>query len=155
MQVYYTIYKTTNLCTNEYYIGKHKTKNPYDKYLGSGSLLLEQIEKYGRDAFKKEVLFIFDNEDEMNKKEEELVDIHDPLSLNLMPGGKGGFGFINENGLRNEIQDMVKQNPEEAKEWQKKGAHAGGQAFKEKTEKMRLTEMGYYDKMTSINDFWI
>ena len=94
---YYTVYKTTNVINQRYYIGMHKTDNPYDKYLGSGKLLKRAIEKYSRQYFSKEILFIFDNEEKMKAKEAEVVvpNSIDPKSYNLCPGGHGGFGYIN------------------------------------------------------------
>ena len=48
------VYLTTNLINNKKYIGKDVKNNP--KYLGSGALLLEDIKKYGKENFKKEIL---------------------------------------------------------------------------------------------------
>lgn len=92
--MFYTIYKITNLVNNKYYIGKHITKKLDDGYMGSGKLIVKAIEKYGIENFKKEILFVFDNEIEMNKKEAEVVVISEQ-TYNLCPGGKGGFGYIN------------------------------------------------------------
>jgi dissimilatory sulfite reductase (desulfoviridin) alpha/beta subunit len=66
--MFYTIYKTTNLVNGKIYIGKHQTKDPHDNYLGSGKQLGYAIKKYGIENFKKEILFVFDNEAEMNVK---------------------------------------------------------------------------------------
>lgn len=92
----YTIYKTTNMVNGKYYIGKHQTNNPLDSYLGSGKAIANAIKLYGRQSFKKEILFEFDNEDEMNRKERELVTeeiVNDPLSYNIGVGGEGGPHF--------------------------------------------------------------
>lgn len=48
----------------------------YDNYKGSGYLLPAAYAKYGLSNFTKTILFDFDNFDEMNNKEKELV----PLS---------------------------------------------------------------------------
>lgn len=90
--MFYTIYKTTNTVTGQFYVGQHATKNLDDDYLGSGVSLLESIRKYGKESFTKEILYIFDTEDEMNKKEIELVNeafLSNPLTLNKQPGGYG------------------------------------------------------------------
>jgi len=94
--MFYTIYKITNILNGKFYVGKHQTKDLNDGYMGSGKILKRAIEKHGIDNFQKEILFIFDNEQEMNDKEKELVTLHE-MSYNLCPGGKGGFGYINEN----------------------------------------------------------
>lgn len=92
----YTVYKTTNLVTNKYYIGVHKTANPEDDYLGSGTVLKRSIKKYGKENFRKEVLFIFDNLKEAYEKEYELVNetfVKCEDNYNLHVGGSGGLGF--------------------------------------------------------------
>jgi hypothetical protein len=92
--MHYTIYKITNIINNKYYIGKHQTKNLDDDYMGSGKILKLAIKKYGIENFKKEILHIFANEEEMNAKEKELVVISEE-SYNLCDGGPGGFSYIN------------------------------------------------------------
>ena len=71
--MYYLIYQTTCMCTNKSYIGQHVTKNINDRYLGSGVLLNQDIKLFGKDQFYKEILFIYDNFNDMNNKEIELV----------------------------------------------------------------------------------
>lgn len=98
--IYYTIYKITNDINNKIYIGKHKTKDPYDDYIGSGKYLRRAINKYGSDMFEKEILYIFDNEDAMNLMEGEIVDEEFVARLdtyNLKVGGEGGWEYINNN----------------------------------------------------------
>lgn len=100
MSTYFTVYKTTNLVNGKIYIGKHVTSDLDDAYLGSGKLLNAAIKKYGKENFKKEILFVFDSEDLMNSKEKELVTSEFTLletNYNLCPGGHGGFGYINNN----------------------------------------------------------
>lgn len=91
--MFYTIYQTTNNVNGKKYIGKHVTDNPWDGYIGSGIVLTKAIEKYGRVAFTKEVLFIFDNEADMNNKESELITPDIVMSeeyYNIALGGDGG-----------------------------------------------------------------
>lgn len=90
--MFYTIYKTTNTINNKIYIGMHKTKNLNDGYLGSGDILKLAIKKYGKDSFIKEILFIFDNEEEMVAKEMEIVTldfIAENNTYNIRIGGSG------------------------------------------------------------------
>jgi len=49
------IYKTTNLITNKIYVGLDTKNNP--NYLGSGTIIKLSIKKYGKENFKKEILF--------------------------------------------------------------------------------------------------
>ena len=70
---FYTVYKTTNLLNEKIYIGIHETYNSNDNYMGSGVVLNRSIKKHGKENFKKEILFLFDNKKEMLEKEKELV----------------------------------------------------------------------------------
>ena len=91
---YYTVYKTTNLINNKFYIGIHATNNLNDEYLGSGFALKKAIKKYGKDNFQKEILFLFDNKTDMIQKEIELVNenlIKNTMSYNI---NMGGYGLI-------------------------------------------------------------
>jgi hypothetical protein len=100
--LYYTIYQTTNKINGNIYIGKHQTENLDDGYLGSGKVLTRAIEKHGIENFSKEILFIFDTEEEMNAKEKELVNeefLARSDVYNLCLGGQGGFSYINNNGF--------------------------------------------------------
>ena len=109
-QLYFTVYKTTNLVNGKIYIGKHITEDPNDRYLGSGHLFYEAVRKYGVKNFKKEVLFIFDNEKEMLDKERELVNeefIKDDSNYNLIVGGTGNFTRLNGNtGTNNKLIEL-------------------------------------------------
>ena len=101
--MFYTVYKVTNQINGKIYVGKHQTNNLDDWYLGSGKNLKRAIEKHGRPNFKKEILFIFDNEQDMNDKEAELVTaefVARKDTYNLCIGGQGGFSYINRNNLK-------------------------------------------------------
>jgi hypothetical protein len=103
--MFYTIYKTTNLVNGKFYVGKHKTKDLNDGYLGSGKLLKRSIAKYGIDNFHKEILHICESEEQMNTLERILV-VPDPeLNYNLCEGGKGGWSYLNKTGLNNAGKD--------------------------------------------------
>ena len=72
---YHLIYKITNIHTGKIYIGRHSTNKINDSYFGSGRSLKKEVKKLGRDSFKKEILFIFDNPEEMIAKENELLTV--------------------------------------------------------------------------------
>ena len=135
--MFYLIYKITNTINNKIYIGKHKTNDKNDDYMGSGKILNKAIEKYGVDKFKKEILFECNSEEEMNQKEAEIVDDEFVARLdtyNIKLGGQGGwdyindhtnwngFKYINENGINNKSNqymitaNRIKNDKEYAKE---------------------------------------
>lgn len=96
----YTIYRITNTVNNRVYIGKHETQNVNDGYMGSGKLLKRAQNKHGIENFVKEILHVFDTEEEMNAKEAELVTeefCQRQDTYNICIGGKGGFSYINNN----------------------------------------------------------
>ena len=92
----YTIYQITNTINNKIYIGKHQTENIHDDYFGSGIALKRAIQKYGKSNFVKEILYVFDTEQEMNQKEKELITeefVKREDTYNLGVGGEGGPHF--------------------------------------------------------------
>ena len=98
--IYYTIYKTTNKVNGKVYIGAHKTKNLNDNYMGSGKYLNYAITKHGIDNFTKDILYTFDNPEEMFTKEAEIVTVEfiaETNTYNLKVGGFGGWDYINNN----------------------------------------------------------
>ncbi len=111
----FTIYKTINDINGKFYIGKHQTENIDDDYLGSGIALQKAIKKYGREHFHKEILFIFDTEEEMNQKERELVTekiIQNNQCYNMMVGGEGGdnwTGKHHSNDTKQHIREKMNE----------------------------------------------
>lgn len=94
--MFFTIYKITNVLNGKIYIGKHQTKVLDDTYYGSGKLIKAAIKKYGKENFTKEILYIFETEDEMNSKEKELIteefaSRNDTYNTGI--GGEGGPHF--------------------------------------------------------------
>lgn len=96
--MYYLVYKITNKIDKKIYIGCHKTKNIDDGYMGSGTYLKRAIKKYGLENFEKIILYNFDNNLDMLKKEAELVNrdfIKRKDVYNIVEGGKcNTTGFV-------------------------------------------------------------
>lgn len=101
MNVTYSyVYKTTNIINNKFYIGVHSGKLN-DNYFGSGSYLINAINKYGVSSFKKEIVRVFDNSDFGKYKayllEKEIItpeilkQFSGSIIYNLSTGGDGGW----------------------------------------------------------------
>ncbi len=69
----YLVYQITNKINKMIYIGVHITRNINDGYMGSGRKITKAISEYGISNFEKVILYQFDNESDMIKKESELV----------------------------------------------------------------------------------
>lgn len=106
------IYKITNTINGKIYIGAHSTLNIDDGYMGSGVNIAKSIAKHGKESFVKEILFIFDNKDDMYNKEAELVDQkfverHDTYNAAL--GGKGNpYGGVMPTHIKEKLSASLK-----------------------------------------------
>lgn len=90
MKEYY-IYMTTNHVNNKKYIGQHYGEIN-DSYLGSGTLLKEAIQKYGKENFSKEILEICSNYDAMNLAERKWIIKYNAVkNSNFYNIAEGGF----------------------------------------------------------------
>ena len=93
------VYKIINTTNGHFYIGKRKHHDPKnDCYMGSGKLIKQAIKKYGVDKFTKEILAIFETNDEASTFEKSLVTKEMVLvneCYNMHEGGHGGFMHIN------------------------------------------------------------
>lgn len=109
--MHFTVYKTTNIINGKVYIGSHITKNIHDDYLGSGKYLKQAINKYGRENFTKEVLYVFDNRADMNSMERSLVNeafVKDRQTYNATVGGSGG-GNIHLVGKTDRYDEIIQK----------------------------------------------
>lgn len=171
----FTIYKITNNVNGKEYIGQHQTLDLTDDYMGSGKRLKYAQEYHGIENFSKEILFIFDNEEEMNAKEAELVTeeyCSRDDTYNIAPGGfGGGYRYINTNGLNNLNKDYEKisnklkgrKNPHTTK-WLKEQHKSGnistatcgmlGKKHSEET-KLKMSSSGSGKKNSQYGTVWI
>ena len=114
---YFIIYQITNLIDDKIYVGAHATYNVNDKYMGSSKYLKKDIKEQGRHNFRKEILHIFDNKEDMMSKEAEMVNrefCHRPDTYNRMVGG---ISEMNWNGMivvkdkKNNIYSIYSDDP--------------------------------------------
>lgn len=92
--MYYIIYKTTNVLTGEFYIGKHCTENLNDGYIGTGMTILKKIKQFGRQHFYRNILEFCNSYDELNEAEKRWLTeevMNNPLCYNNQTGGDNGF----------------------------------------------------------------
>lgn len=100
---YHYIYKITCIKNNRYYIGMHSTDNLDDGYFGGGDRIKNSVKKHGKINHKKEILEFLESRDLLKIREREIVNedlLGDPMCMNLVIGGEGGWGFINEKHAR-------------------------------------------------------
>lgn len=94
------VYKITNKINGKYYIGKRQHPNPVeDSYMGSGKQIVAAIKKYGTENFSKDILKIFETDEEAALFEASLVTkdmIASPMTYNMHEGGYGGFAHLND-----------------------------------------------------------
>jgi group I intron endonuclease len=110
------IYLITNLINGRKYVGMDSNNNP--KYLGSGTLILQALKKYGRENFKKEILEYCNSIQEMEEKETywicKLNALKDPLFYNLEDNRKRGTDPF-QNKTEEEKQAIYKKRGDKQK----------------------------------------
>jgi len=129
MNIYYTIYETTCLINGKKYRGVHKTSNPHDKYLGSGTMFLHAVELHGRENFIKEIIFMAFSIESMYEMEKQFVSeewANSPNTYNIKQGGMGGcviseetkrkiskklIGIPKPKGFAERVSDTKRKNP--------------------------------------------
>lgn len=110
--MHYLIYKITNLINDKIYIGAHVTDNINDGYMGSGTYIKKAINMYGVDKFKKEILYVYDNKNDMFNKEREIVNetfIKQKNTYNAKVGGTGGYSAENKEEWKQNISIAQKK----------------------------------------------
>ena len=145
--MYGYIYETTNLINSKKYIGKHKSSNFDNKYLGSGIALTRAINKYGKENFSIKILEeVETNQDDLDLREMYYIEkynaVKDNNYYNRSYGGENeGWNGVNkaikERGLsketRNKMSESQKKRFKDPKEVAK--LHKPGYKHKEETKK--------------------
>jgi hypothetical protein len=114
----------------------HSSSNVNDGYLGSGRRIKAEVQKYGRQNFKREILEILPTRELLKLRESQIVTdelLRDPLCLNLKNGGEGGGKFWSE-------------------EHKQKCARAGADAWKKKMQEDSTFRQKYIDRCLKNNE---
>ncbi len=111
------VYKTTNIVNGKIYIGQH-VPNGKESYIGSGKLIIKAQKKYGKRAFKLDVLQWCSSKDELNKAEVDWI-LNTPECL----AENGGYN-IRTTEQSNVDYSWTKEDDERVKEWKSKISHA-------------------------------
>jgi len=107
------IYQTKKLINEKIYVGKDTKNNP--NYLGSGIALKNSIKKYGKENFKKTILEICKNNEELEIREKYWIKKLNTLKngYNMTEGGTGGYTGIPWNkGLTKDTSNKLKETGE-------------------------------------------
>lgn len=116
---YHYTYRTVNLINGRYYLGMHSSNRLKDWYLGSGTRLRYEINKYGKSNFKLEILQQFNSREELIEAEIKLITEQDLQNVNCLNCKAGGVGFTREQqeeGIR-KANSIVSQNFKNNPEW--------------------------------------
>lgn len=103
------IYITTNLINGMRYLGQKKFCKGWKQYLGSGTVIKQAIQKYGKENFHRTIIHICYSEDELNKAEYDLSIILNVVEsdgwYNLVYGGGTSCGWH----MSEETKEKIRQ----------------------------------------------
>ncbi len=119
------VYKTTNIKNGMIYIGSDQNEDP--NYLGSGILLKRAIKKYGIQNFKKEILYVTSNIEDLKIMETKLIREYNAtnrnIGYNISDGYWGGDTLSNHpniDKIKKKISNKVITANEKIQESRKK-----------------------------------
>jgi group I intron endonuclease len=127
--------------------------NNNPNYLGSGSLILKAIKKYGKENFKKEILEYCSSIEEMEKKETYWINkfnaLKDPLFYNLEDNKKRGTNPF-QNKTEEEKQIIYNKRGEKQKGISKIGNKKPKPDYFSKEQKERFKNRGPRTKESKL-----
>lgn len=108
MNKYNYIYKTTNLISGNFYVGRHTSnKHPdKDKYIGSGVAFNDAVVKYGRYSFKREILE-FCTKENLREKESYWIRQLDVVKQGYNLTEKSSGGNLESEAYQNRFATIV------------------------------------------------
>ena len=74
--MYHLVYLTTNIINNKIYVGVHSTFKENDGYLGTGLGIKYAIQKYGKENFKRQILFYCLTDIDAYNIEKQIVNVY-------------------------------------------------------------------------------
>lgn len=124
------VYRITNLINGKTYIGQHTVREgrtvTSDTYWGSGKMLRAAFKKYGKENFKKDILFVGDyTQEEINKLEIDAISNERALGkaeYNIADGGN--FGLDGHFYWNNASDEQKKKHSEHNRVAGRKGQEA-------------------------------
>lgn len=148
-QIYFFIYRTTNLKNGKIYVGRHITTDLEDGYIGCGVYRQKDVDgnyyfhnavrKYGYENFQREILEFCERE-ELDKREEfwirELNSTNIEIGYNMT---KGGSGF---NRSHTEASREKMRQSRSGTRTGKNNTFFGRRHSEESLEKMRRSQKG-------------
>ena len=128
--MYGYIYLTTNMVNNKKYIGQHLGEFTTE-YLGSGKILKQALDKYGKENFTVVLLDIANSKEELDSLEKKYIEEYNALYednfYNIHEGGTGGntkqgYSFDeyknyiskeskSHKGIKNNVNNSKENNP--------------------------------------------
>ena len=110
--MYGYIYLTTNLVNQRKYIGQHKSSKFNKKYLGSGLIIKQAVELYGKENFKVELLEWCDSKESLDEAEIRIIKernaVYSEEYYNIAYGGGARHGPLTEEQRKN-LSEHAKQ----------------------------------------------
>ena len=94
------IYLTTNLVNNKKYIGQHRSSSFDPSYLGSGTLFVKALKKYGSKNFSQEILCECETYEELDDKEIYYISLYDAVR-------RDDFYNVSLGGYKKGIRDLI------------------------------------------------
>ena len=106
---YRYVYITRNLINNKVYIGQHSTKNFDDDYLGSGTIFLQAVEKYGKESFKKRICCFVNDKKDLDEAEKYWIAYWEAKErgYNIAYGGSENQ-YVHKSGVEHKLYGVLK-----------------------------------------------